>query len=142
MRSVNRLMGVAVLGSVLSACGSDAPAPPFEPCGAKTAKISGSVGLFRFRDKSLEFDESSTTAVSVNIPSAATGTGIDDTDTSGSQVLDDTTGNRTFTATGMNISYRITVTGTINADCTGSGRWTAIKRSTGTRGGGGTWKIE
>lgn len=142
MSSVSRLIGIAVLGSVLGGCGGDAPTPPFEPCGAKTAKVSGSVGLFRFRDKSINFDESSTTTVSVNFPSAATGTGIDDANTSGSQTLDDTTGNRTFTATGMNTSYRITVTGTINSDCTGSGRWTAIKKSTGTRGGGGTWKIE
>ena len=142
MRPAISVIGIALLGMTLTACPGDAPPPPFEPCGAKSAKISGSVGLFSFRDKAIEFDESSTNSVSVTIPSAATGTGIDDTSASGSQDPVEASGSRSFTATGMNTLYRVTVTGTINADCTGSGRWTATRKSSGTRGGSGTWKIE
>ena len=140
MKAVFLTIGV-VAGLTLAGCNGDAPPPPFEACGAKTAKISGRLGLFRFRDKPLEFNESSTTEINVTVPSGATGTALDDVSTTGTQTPGNS-GSRTFSATGMNTLYNVTVTGTVNADCTGSGNWRANKKSNGTQAGSGTWKID
>jgi len=142
MKPLISLIGVAFVSLTLAGCSDDPPPPPFEACGAKTAKISGRFGLFSFQNKPLDFDESSTDSVSVNVPSASTGTALDSTNTSGSQTFDASSGSRTFTTTGMSTLYNVSVTGTVNADCTGSGRWSASRKSSGTRAGSGTWKIE
>ena len=141
MRLAFLTVGATLLAMALAACNGDAPAPPFEACGQKTAKISGRLGLFSFRDKPLEFNENSTTEVSVTVPSGSTSTSLDDVSTSGATSHDTASGSRSFTATGMNTLYNVTVTGTINADCTGSGNWRANSKGSGTQAGRGTWKI-
>ena len=142
MRPAILTVGATLVGMALGACNGDAPAPPFEACGEKTAKISGRLGMFRFQNKPLEFDENSTTEVTITVPSGSTSTALDDVSTSGATSHDTSSGSRSFTATGMNTLYDVTVTGTINADCTGSGNWRANSRGSGTQAGRGTWKIE
>lgn len=134
------------IAAILAGC-PDPPAPPpaFEACGTVNIRIRGRMGIGSMAPRNVSttatLDEDST-SVSWTTAGSGTGTVLDGVSASGATMHNPQTDERAFAATGTSGSHTLDVTGTIKADCTGSGQWKVTITDNGQLTGRGNWTIQ
>lgn len=140
------VLSVTALAGLMTGCPDPPPPPPaFEACGTVNIQITGRMGLGSLAPRDVNTTatlEEDSTSVNWTTAGSATGSVLDGASASGTTAHNPQNNERTFTAAGTSGSHTLEVTGTINADCTGSGSWTVKITDGGRVIGRGRWTIQ